>query len=83
MCIRDSSKGAPGVNNYTTKKRYPIPPPGISYQSWDIDGGGFSGMGGGTYGRGGNGCTDQYDSWDRHGGNGTTGIVIVTEFGDF
>ena len=77
------SKGAPGVNNYTTKKRYPGPPAGIQYQSYDLDGGGFSGMGGGTYGRGGNGCTDQYDSWSRAGGNGTDGIVIVTEFGDF
>jgi len=76
------SKGEQGVNNYTTKKRYPGPPSGIGYQSWDIDGGGSNGMGGYTYGYGGHGCFDN-ESYNRVGGNGTDGIVIVTEFGDF
>ena len=70
------------MNNYTTKKRYPGPPSGIGYQSWDIDGGGSNGMGGYTYGYGGHGCFDN-ESYNRVGGNGTDGIVIVTEFGDF
>ena len=70
------SKGAPGVNNYTTKKRYTGPPSGITYQSWDIDGGGSNGMGGYTYGYGGHGCFDN-ESYNRVGGNGTDGIVIV------
>jgi hypothetical protein len=76
------SRGGQGVNNYTTKKRYPGPPSGITYQSWDLDGGGSSGMGGYTYGYGGHGCYDN-SSYNRVGGDGTDGIVIVTEFGDF
>ena len=54
------------------------------YQSYQLIQGGVSGMGGSSYGRGGDGRYDNpSDNYSATGGAGGDGIVIVTEFGDF
>jgi len=71
------SDGAPGQNSWTSRYRT------STYVGWQLTQGGVSGMGGSSYGRGGNGFYDFGESRSGSGSAGGDGVVIVTEFGDF
>ena len=71
------SDGAPGQNAWPSRYRE------NSNVVWKLTQGGVSGMGGSSYGRGGNGLYDDGDNNSGSGSDGGDGVVIVTEFGDF